>query len=55
MDQTPYLVVNIIMSPLFDFTHIDNNVITCWYNDTLNDELISRISMLDEVMFIRDR
>ena len=39
---------------LFVFIHIDNNYITCWYNDTLNDEVISRVSMLAEVLFIRD-
>ena len=39
---------------LFDFIHIDTNYITRWYNNTLNDELISRVSMLAEVMFIRD-
>ena len=30
----------------------DNNFITRWYNNTLNDELISRVSMLPEVLFI---
>ena len=37
----------------FDFIHIDN-FITRWYNNTLNDELISRVSLLAEVLFIRD-
>ena len=31
---------------LFDFIHIDNNFITRWYNNTLNDELISRVSYI---------
>ena len=39
---------------LFDFNHIDKNYITRWYNNTLNDELISRVSMLAEGLFIRD-
>ena len=39
---------------LFYFIHIDNNFITRWYNNTLNYELISRVSMLAEVLFIRD-
>ena len=39
---------------LFDFIHINNNFITCWHNDNLNDELISRVSMLAEVLFTRD-
>ena len=39
---------------LFDFIHIDKNYITRWHNNTLNDELISRVSMLAEVLFIRD-
>ena len=39
---------------LFDFIHIDNNFNTRWYNDTLNDELINRVSMLAEVLFTRD-
>ena len=39
---------------MFDFIHIDNNFITCWYNDTQNDELINRVSMLAEVLFTRD-
>ena len=39
---------------MFDFIHIDKNYISRWYNNTLNDELISRVSMLAEVLFIRD-
>ena len=38
----------------FDFIHIDKNYITRWYNNTLIDELIRRVSMLAEVLFIRD-
>ena len=39
---------------LFNFIHIDKNYITGWYNNTLIDQLINRISMLAEVLFIRD-
>ena len=39
---------------LFDFIHIDKNYITLRYNNNLNDELISRVLMLAEVLFIRD-
>ena len=39
---------------LFDFIHIDNNFITRWCNNPLNDELISRVSILAEVLFIGD-
>ena len=38
----------------FDYIHIDDNFITRWYNNTVNDELISRVSLLAEVLFIRD-
>ena len=39
---------------LFEFIHIDKNYITRWYNNTLNYELVRRVSMLAEVLFIRD-
>ena len=49
-DETPYLY-NV---SLFDLINNNNNYIIRWYNNTLNDELISRVSMLAEVLFNRD-
>ena len=45
---------NVRYVTLFDFIHIDKNYITRWYDNTLNVELISRVSMLAEVLFIGD-
>ena len=39
---------------LFDLIDIDNNFITCWFNNTLHDEQIRRVSILAEVLFIMD-
>ena len=33
---------------------MDNNFITRWYNNTLNAELIRKVSMLAELLIIRD-
>ena len=51
---TPYFFSQQYNVSLFDFIHMYNNFITRWYNNTLNAELISRVSMLAELLIIRD-
>ena len=48
-----YCSVFIYKVSSFDIIHIDN-FITRWYNNTLNEGRISRVSILAEVLFMRD-
>ena len=54
MEQNALFCCKYYNVTLFDFIHNDNNFVTSWYNDTLNNEVISRVSVLADVLFTRD-